>query len=205
MIKAVYRTGEYRFCEEMHHLSVAPYDWQQMNVDQRKALLKKIFSSDVENIQRKSFDIGRPLSVSFEDPSISMDLPFTILRQLWNKAEFVYENCSISKQFSGNFCVTDYDSWHTVYFDKNKSLSCLCKTFTAMAGICSHVMAVAEKNGELLQVLKSYCKRKNQFAKIVDANQPKRPAAKAHEKKRRKGAKNVSKRPITCRIQLQAG
>lgn len=205
MIKAVYRTGEYRLCEEMQNLSVSPYDWQQMNVDQRKAILKKIFSSNVENMQRKSFDVGRPLSVSFEDPSICMNLPVTILRQLWNKAEFVYENCSISKLLSGNFCVTDYDSCHTVYFDNNKALSCHCKSFTAMAGICSHVMAVAEKNGELLQVLKSYCVRKNQFAKIVEANQPKRPGAKVHEKKRRKGANNVSKRPITCRIQLQAG
>ena len=96
MIKTVYHSGEYRLCEEMQHLSVAPYDWQQMNEDQRKALLKKIFSSDVENIQRKSFDVGRPLSVSFEDPSICMNLPVTILCQLWNKAEFVYENCSIS-------------------------------------------------------------------------------------------------------------
>ena len=203
MIKAVYRTGEYRLADEIHHLCVEPSTWQQMNVDQRKALLKKIFSTDVESVTNNGFEARKPLAVPIDDPSLSLCLPTTMLQQLLNKAEFLHKNCMVTSLLGGNVWVTDYDSCHTVYYDKNK-LHSDGRMYAKTARICSHVMVAAEKNGQLSKFMRQYSEQKNKCSQIISANEPKRAGDKVHEKKKRKGANNVQKQPITCRIKLQA-
>ena len=201
MVKAVYKTGEFRLSDEVRHLSVDAGKWQDMNVDQRKALLKKIFSVEMKQVNRDNFASGRPLSVPFDHHSFDLGLPLSIAKQMWNRAEFIIASCSIAQLLNGNYCVTDYDRCETVTRNKDQ-LQCHCKMFSTTAGLCEHTMAVAEKNGQLMELLQRYCSKKNKIAKIIEANKPKRPGEKVHQRKKRKGRNNVSKQPIVCRIPL---
>ena len=202
LTKAIYRMGEYRLAPEFQHHSVDPLQWGQMSVEQKAVIVKKVFSTEVPTDQDVSFG-STDLSVDLDNLRLDLQLPLTTLRKLWSSTDFILKNCSVSKLLSGNFCVTDYDNCFNIFFDKEHALVCPCLYFRHNVGLCPHVMAVAEKENMLMNILTQYSTKKNKFGKMVEINQPKRSGEKPHEKKKRRGANNVRKSPITAVIQLQ--
>ena len=99
-------------------------------------------------------------SLPLEDCDIrNIPLPHGTLKELWVTCEFLLANDAISILIGGNYCVKGVDMAYTasLTFCKNGTLlKCSCKTYAFFDGICSHILAVAEKREELKSVLDKY-------------------------------------------------
>ena len=108
-------------------------------------------------------------SVPLEDCDIrNIPLPHGTLKELWVTCEFLLANDAISILIGGNYCVKGVDMAYTAsltfcnsafsltFCNSGTLLKCSCKTYAFFDGICSHILAVAEKRGELKSVLDKY-------------------------------------------------
>ena len=100
---------------------------------------------------------------------------------------------------NGDFCVTDTEKAFNVKERKSPKLTytCDCTKFQQLDGICSHVMAVAERKGSLSCVLEYYQEQGANTNKIINKCVPKRAGEKSHQRKPRKGKNNIRSEPIT--------
>ena len=99
---------------------------------------------------------------------------------------------------NGDFCVTDTEKAFNVKERKSPKLTytCDCTKFQQLDGICSHVMAVAERKGKSSCVLEYYQEQganTNKINKCV----PKQAGEKSHQRKPRKVKNNIQSEPIT--------
>ena len=101
---------------------------------------------------------------------------------------------------NGDFCVTDTEKAFNVKERKSPKLTytCDCTKFQQLDGICSHVMAVAERKGSLSRVLEYYQEQGANTNKIINKCVPKRAGEKSHQRKPRKGKNNIRSEPITA-------
>ena len=65
-------------------------------------------------------------------------------------------------------------------------LKCTCKTYALFDGICSHILAAAEKRWELKSVLDKYTTTGRNSIKTISQAAPKRAGEKCHKKKQGK-------------------
>ena len=73
------------------------------------------------------------------------------------------------------------------YFCKNETLlKCSCKTYALFDGICSHILAVVEKRGELNYVLDKYAATGGNPNKAISQAAQKRAGQKCLKKKQGK-------------------
>ena len=89
----------------------------------------------------------------------------------------------------GNSCVKGVDMAYTVILKSCQNgtlLKCTCKTYALFDGICSHILAVAEKRGELKSVLDKYSATGGSSNKTISQAAPKRAGEKWHKKKQGK-------------------
>ena len=73
-----------------------------------------------------------------------------------------------------------------------------CTKFQLLHGICSHVMAVAERKRSFSRVPEHYQQQGTNTNKIINKSGPRRVGEKPHQRKPRKGEDNIRSEPITA-------
>ena len=173
-IKAIRSQGMYRLCPPFDKHAVDPMQWYDMSHKQRDALKQKVFRM----VMDEGVDelITRKLSVSLEESRITSVSP-SILHSVWTKVEMILSNHQIIDAGKGTYVVIEHGSSQNVQSEDGK-LSCKCKHYTNAAGICEHVLALADHLGSLASFLKNFNCRPNNLSKSI------------FEKRNKKGGKN---------------
>ena len=126
-------------------------------------------------------------------------LPLGTLQGLWDRTKFLILNGSVIQLIKGDFCVTDTEKAFNVKERKSPKLTytCDCIKFQQLDRICSHVMAVAEREGNLSRVLEYYQERGANTNTIINKCVPKRAGEESYQRKPRKRKNNIRSEPIT--------
>ena len=200
LVKGIYGIGEYRLVEELSSYQVDPVRWVSMTTDQRKALVEKVMCINIKDFERTPYDnTTLNLSISLKECVVINVLPLGTLEGLWERTKFLISNRSVIQLINGDFCVTDTEKAFNVKERKSPKLTytCDCTKFQQLDGICSHVMAVAERKGSLSCVLEYYQEQGANTNKIINKCVPKGAGEKSHQRKPRKGKNNIRSEPIT--------
>ena len=148
LVKGIYGMGGYRLVEELSSYQVDPVRWVSMTTDQRKALVEKVMCINIKDFERTPYDNNTlNLSVSLKEYALINVLPLSTLEGLWERTKFLISNRSVIQLINGDFCVTVTEKAFNVKERKSPKLTytCDCTKFQQLDGICSHVMAVAER------------------------------------------------------------
>ena len=188
VIRALSGRGQYRLCEQYKHLQVHPQEWVQMTPDQRKRLLKQFDNASLRkskdsempatssrlsissSIQAKSCHTSTPsfISIAYDESGI-ISLPLTTVESIWSKAEEYLESDHEIVPAPGSDLrakMVSSRSSSTPHFVRPLSSGqYVCDSNCLQwksAQICSHIIAVAEKNSELHSFLEWYNTTKQQ-------------------------------------------
>ena len=161
LVRGIHDMGEYRLVPQFSKYSVDSLKWSSMTPDQRKFhAIKVLKMTNNDAVGIKNAAPSTCLSVPLEDCDIrNIPLPDGALKELWATSEFLLANDAISILIGGNYCMKGVDMAYTVTLTSCKNgtlLKCSCKTYALFDSICSHILAVAEKRGELNYVLDKY-------------------------------------------------
>ena len=80
----------------------------------------------------------------------------------------------------------------------NLTYTCDCTKFQQLHGICSHVMAVAERKRSFSRVPQHYQQQGTNTNKIINKSGSRRAGDKSHQRKPRIGENNIRSKPITA-------
>ena len=118
---------------------------------------------------------------------------------LWEITKFLISNRSVIQLINGDFCVTGTEKAFKVKERKSQKLTytCDCIKFQQLDGICSQVMAVAERKGSLPHVLEYYQEQGANTSKVINKYITKWAGDKSHQRKPRKVKNNIWSEPIT--------
>ena len=158
-----------------------------MTPDQRKLHAIKVLKITNNDLVRIKYAAPSTcLSVPLEDCNTrNIPLPHGTLKELWETSEFLLPNDAISVLIGGNYCAKGVDMAYTVTLRSCKNgtpLKCLCKTYALSDGFCSHMLAVADKRGELKSVLDKYSATGRNPNKTVYQAALKKSGEKCHKK-----------------------
>ena len=153
--------GKFRFKEEYKHLEVSETKWFKMNPEQRQAHLQKVAKTAVSTNRRdESDDIVTPLSLSVDVESVaeSVSIPLSCLQGIWIKATELLNTSRAITSAPGHpekartVMSRSGQRPHLVLPCKGSQFKCDsdCVNFKSL-GICSHSVAVAEINQQLLE------------------------------------------------------
>ena len=165
LVPGIHDMGEYRLVPQFSKYSVDSLKWSSMTPEQRKFhAIKVLKMTNNDAVGIKNAAPSTCLSVPLENRDIrNILLPHGALKELWATSEFLLANDAISIWIGGNYCMKGVDMAYTVTLTSCKNgtlLKCSCKTYALFDGICSHILAVAEKRGELNYVLDKYSAKK---------------------------------------------
>ena len=144
LVKGIFGMGEY----QLSSYQVDPVRWVSMTTDQRKALVEKVMCINIKDFERTPYDnTTLNLSISLKECVVINVLPLGTFEGLWERTKFLISNRSAIQLINGDFCVTDTEKAFNVKERKSPKLTytCDCTKFQQLDGICSHVMAVAER------------------------------------------------------------
>ena len=112
------------------------------------------------------------LSISLKECALINVLLLSTLDRLWERTKFLISNRSAIQLINGDFCVTDTEKAFNVKERKSPKLTytCDCTKFQQLDGICSHVMAVAERKGSLSCALGYYQEQGANTNKIINVS-----------------------------------
>ena len=118
---------------------------------------------------------------------------------LWEITKFLISNRSVIQLINGDFCVTGTEKAFKVKERKSQKLTytCDCIKFQQLDGICSQVMAVAERKGSLPHVLEYYQEQGANTSKVINKYITRWAGDKSHQRKPRKVKNNIWSEPIT--------
>ena len=196
MIRAIYSMGEYRLSDDYQHLAVTSMQQCEMSAIQRKDLTKKVFQAEL--VLREK--VNCHLSVQYNAIKEIVKVPFYILKQVWSITEFVLENYEIQRLIYGKFCVPDIDIAFS-HFSKDRNLRCPCQQYDKTNGLCTHVVAVAEKEGVLKTFISSYIETDGNINKVFN-NTPENAGSKPKQKKKQKTKKQDLAETTSARVPL---
>ena len=191
--KAIYNVGDYRLSIPYRHLAVSHVEWFGKTDEQRRQYLKKVLNSSQISVEEDTV-VTKKLSISVAD-SVITTVPAGLLNQIWNEAEIILSHNSVIDVGGGVYYVTEHGGSTNVSVNGG-SIRCKCRKFSSTAGLCPHVLAVAESNGIFAECLTRFNSCGNKMEKIAFASIPKRAGEKTHEKKKRKGQNNLKQRPV---------
>ena len=198
---AVFGRGQYQLTEEFSFLKVEERNFYAMTDLQKKSLKKKFFSIKMTEIQEAPGTNEMPsLSVSPEDAQI-IDIPFTLLKGMFDKAATLVSNQSHIWKMPTNsdsrpiFMVpsTSSENAHkVVVFPECGKVACdqACVNWCTHS-LCSHTVAVAETMKRLKEFLNWFKKQKRSpnLTSLANINMPQNKGRKCGTKKR-KGSSN---------------
>ena len=182
VIRSLSGRGQYRLVLEFSHLSTSLNNWSKMTPAQRKKIVSDFDSAVISKSGTTSLALtavttslapttvssaassssSKSLSVSAEDSGI-LTIPFITLQGMWEKAERLLSTKTEITPAPGSdpkarmvLSLTS-DTPHFVRCKASGQYICdsACIRWTS-ANICSHTLAVAETNGELLKFLQWY-------------------------------------------------
>lgn len=192
-IKAIYGMGEYRLAPEFQAYSVTPLAWSQKTPEQQRQHVQKVLKVPLCSSSNQIQPTTR-LSISVEECGVS-SVAAGFLNQIWHESEIILSHHKVIDLGGGSYCVTEFGNSVNVTI-KSGSPTCRCRNSQSTAGLCSHILAVADTIGTLPAFLDGFNKKKGKSRNILGANIPKRAGEKATEKKKRKGQNNVELTPI---------
>ena len=198
MVKAIYSGGDYRLAESYKDLAIDPVKWSTMTEEQKVNYTKKVFRVCIKEDDDVNEILNGCNNLSVLIPDADLDeVPRYILRDIWRRAAAIINKYEIISLGNGNICVTEHDGCFNVSCSQKdkKTYSCSCKQFLSTAGLCSHVIAVVEKRGELREYLDKFKGKKGKVSKVIFGNPPRKAGQKPGTKKR-KGKNGVQKKPI---------
>lgn len=198
-IKAIYNMGEYRLAPEFQKFSVSPVAWSQKTPEQQREHVSKVLGEVPVLPSLEQTKITKRLSITVEESRLT-SVAAGMLNQIWHEAEEILSRHKVIDLGEGVHCVTEYRNSVNVVV-KGGSYTCRCRQSQSTAGICCHILVVADTIGNLSEFLKSYNQKKGKANNIVYANIPKRAGEKPKEKKKRKGQNNVKCVPILEEVQ----
>ncbi|KAJ7391193.1 hypothetical protein OS493_019324 [Desmophyllum pertusum] len=198
-VKAIYRMGEYRLAPEFEKFSVTPSVWTQKTPEQQREHVKKVFKAPANTSSSNQVTPSKRLSITFEDCEVT-SVAARMLSQIWHEAEIILSYNKVIDLGGGVYCVTEFGNSVNVTV-KGNSHNCKCRNFQSTAGLCSHVLAVADTMGTLAALLEKFNTKTNKASSILNANISKRAGEKPKEKKKRKGQNNVEQIPILEEIE----
>ena len=175
VIRSLSGRGQYRLAPEFGHLATSLSDWSKMTPTQRKkivvdfdlAVISKGSGYTTSTIPTSTAPVSRPcsskgLSINAEDSGI-LTIPLITLQSMWDKAERLLSSKTEITPAPGSdpkarmvLSLTS-DTPHFVRSKASGQYICdsACIRWSS-ANICSHTLAVAEANGELLKFLQWY-------------------------------------------------
>ena len=191
LVRGIHDMGGYRLVPQLSKYSVDPLKWSSMIPDQRKFhAIKVLKMTNNDAVGIKNAAPSTCLSVPLEDCDIrNIPLPDGALKELWATSDFLSANDAISILIGGNYCMKGVDMAYTVTLTSCKNgtlLKCSCKTYALFDGICSHILAVVEKRGELNYVLDKYAATGGNPNKAISQAAQKRAGQKCLKKKQGK-------------------
>ena len=184
---ALLNRGQYKFKEQYSYLALGE-KWFQLNKSQKEAHLKKIkttkltdkmgspesdHSASISKSILPSSSQSLSLSVDVEGFASQVKISDSTLRSIWHKAETLLKNTEAMVAAPGMenaWFVTSISKEmpHLIRVSKKGTVSCdkECEHYRSI-GVCSHLVAVAEKQGILVDFTKSFIKKKgNQTANL---------------------------------------
>lgn len=210
--RAVVNRGKYKFRQQYEFFQISETQWFTMTTQQRAKHLAKIQSADVvdslvleddkeDTETGKEKEVGHNLSISADEAREGLNIPITCLEGVWKKAtELLRTDSAMSSapgQESEARMVLSYSGKtpHLVVPTKQGGFSCdsNCPSWKSI-GVCSHVVAVAEVNGKLSQLV-AYLKQKKKSPNVTNLVTSGMPRGRG-----RKGsaAPRSRKRPSVC-------
>ena len=198
-IKAIYNMGQYRLAPEFQKFSVSPFVWSQKTPEQQREHAKKVFKVPISSSSSDGVKPSNRLSIAVEDCEVT-SVPARMLTQIWHEAEIILSHNKVIDLGGGMYCVTEFGNSVNVMV-KGKRLTCKCRNFQSTAGLCSHVLAVADTMGTLSEFVETFNRKEGKASSILQANIPKRAGEKPKEKKKRKGQNNIELNPIVEEIE----
>lgn len=208
MERAIIRRGKYRFKDDYLHLEVSEDKWFGMNQAQRQAHFKKVALAKVivEPIACTSA-IPQTLSMDIDEVALKVNLPLPCLSGIWQKAESLHNstvNIVPAPGHPSDARMVASQSGQRPHLvlpvakAKGGSYKCDsdCLNYKSL-GLCSHVVAVANLNGSLPQLISVFCKTKKRpdFTKLAVHGMPSGRGKKGTQApRRRKKAEPVSER-----------
>lgn len=179
VIRSLSGRGQYRLCPSVAHYGVPTQSWIKMTPEQRREVVSAFEKANVPKIAvtqtRRSVEYSSDsdtlvpeaeisLSVSAENSGI-ISIPLVTLCAMWNKATELLSTQNAVTPAPGN------DSKARMVLSRSQSVphhvrSCsdgqyLCDSNCPQwmsSQLCSHTLAVAERNGDLLKFLEWYVK-----------------------------------------------
>ena len=194
LIKAVRGLGQFRLSQPFQQNFIAESEWQQMNIEQRKAKIEKLFHGQVQSELSETYCLSKRLLVSVDEVKNDLQFPYSLLKKQWHAAEYIVNHGSITLLPKGNYCITDENYGYNVFQDRNKKWNCCCDISKKNGGLCGHLLALHNELGDLLPYLEELTATN---ATIIHKHAPSRGGDKPCQKKKRKGKNNVTTAPIT--------
>ena len=233
VIRAISGRGQYRLRNQYAHLQVSQLEWQRKRPDQRKKLIRQLDQCSLLNEQvsipsvsqqstsNTQSDEGCSQPAAEDSPSLSIshvdsgitNLHHSVLKPMWEKAiKLLTTQRGLQPAAS-----SDASAWSVQLFtsavlhfvtskaDGQYMCDAQCPQWASIK-ICSHTVAVAEKNGQLLKFLKWYSSthQKTNITAIGMLNMPKGRGQKGSVAKRKRTRSKASEPEIvTSRPSLQ--
>ena len=205
--RAIIGEGPYRlrneYCED---LEVNPDDWfHKMSPTQRQRHIEKLMATEVKPVEAQQEDRARPmppdpachLSISFQDPGLSR----LVHAASWLKESQLQKQNSIylapgTHQHEALFRKHKWRTLQAQLCDREAYWwSCNCEKFKETR-LCSHSIAVSERNGKLAQHLQWFKKAEQQpnLSVVATRGAPRSSGHKPGAKRPRSRNRNPSSR-----------
>lgn len=163
VVRAVLRKGKFRFKPEYSYLEIKEDVWMHnMSVDSRKRHMTKIFNLEVGATQVPAETSTTTGQLSVPYTSANLHVTNSVLSGVWNKAsEYLMNSASIVQLPNGGgddkkffvYSRSKPDNPNVVTVGPNGKVSCSCLMYRSTPNVCSHSVAVAEREKTLKDFL----------------------------------------------------
>ena len=216
--KVICKCGEYELHENYEHLEISQTDWSQMNQEQRKAIIDKLFKQKIKDdvsvlsCENHSSEAFTTLSIDWTKANITYLQPSQV-EELWSKAAKLLNTPGFVVCAARNDCARQVASVsatascdgsippHFVYAKKTAGygteVRCDCPVYSSTPKVCQHSLAAADDIGILSDYLTFLRKTKAVgliLSTLISKELPKSAGQKGTS--RRKGEPKGSKKLI---------
>lgn len=163
LVRAILRKGQYRFKDEYSYLEVKEDVWMHgMTVESRRRHVSKIMNLDLGARQVPNESATTPGQLSVSYTSANLQITESVLSAVWNKAiEYLTKPGSfvqLPNKVDGEnkffvYSRSKPDNPNVVTVGEGGKVSCSCLMYRSTPNICSHSVAVAEREKNLQNFL----------------------------------------------------
>ncbi|KAL9965864.1 hypothetical protein ACROYT_G029718 [Oculina patagonica] len=159
LVRAILRKGQYRFKDEYSYLEVKEHVWMHgMTVESRRRHVAKILNLELGASEVPTEPATKTGQLSVPYTSANLQVTESVLSAIWNKAsEYLMKPDSVvqlpnegdgEKKFFV-YSRSKPDNPNVVAIGPNGKVSCSCLMYRSTPNICSHSVAVAERDNNL--------------------------------------------------------